>query len=88
MTVVMVLDYLGCYIIEKVLKSAFSDYRPKDIAVRRPEQLRIEEERKEGERREAERKRVEEVEKKREEAAAKLRSMGIGNGNGNVKRKT
>ena len=46
MTVVMVLDFAGCWVIEKVLKAAFSDFKPKDIAIRRPEQLKIEEERK------------------------------------------
>ena len=46
MTVTMLVDYVGCWIIEKGLKWAFSDYRPKDIAVRRPEQLREEERRK------------------------------------------
>lgn len=45
MTTVMVLDYIGCFIVEKALKWAFSDYRPKDIAVRRPDQLQAEEER-------------------------------------------
>ncbi|GAB7354668.1 hypothetical protein MBLNU459_g5095t1 [Dothideomycetes sp. NU459] len=39
MTSVMVLDYVGCWIIEKVLKNAFSDFRPKDIALRRPDQI-------------------------------------------------
>jgi cation-transporting ATPase 13A1 len=39
MTTVMVLDYVGCYVIEKALKALFSDYKPKDIAVRRPDQL-------------------------------------------------
>ena len=43
MTSVMVVDYVGCYIVEKVLKSAFSDFRPKDIAVRRPDQIQAEE---------------------------------------------
>lgn len=43
MTAVMVADYVGCYIIEKVLKSLFSDFRPKDIAVRRPDQIKAEE---------------------------------------------
>lgn len=43
MTVVMVLDYAGCWIIEKSLKWAFSDYRPKDIAVRREDQDKKEE---------------------------------------------
>lgn len=39
MTSVMILDYGGCWIVEKVLKLLFSDYKPKDIAVRRPDQL-------------------------------------------------
>lgn len=43
MTVVMILDYAGCWIIEKSLKWAFSDYRPKDIAVRREDQDKKEE---------------------------------------------
>ncbi len=45
MTTVMIVDYIGCYIIEQVLKQAFSDFRPKDIAIRRPDQLKAEEER-------------------------------------------
>lgn len=43
MTAIMIVDYVGCYLVEQVLKRAFSDYRPKDIAVRRPDQLRAEE---------------------------------------------
>jgi manganese-transporting P-type ATPase len=49
MTAVMILDYAGCWVIEQVLKRAFSDYRPKDIAVRRPDQLKREEKRKKEE---------------------------------------
>ena len=45
MTLAMAADYAACYIIEKVLKAAFSDYRPKDIAVRREDQDRREKER-------------------------------------------
>lgn len=45
MTAVMVVDYLGCWVIEKVLKALFSDYRPKDIAIRRPDQLAREQKR-------------------------------------------
>jgi cation-transporting ATPase 13A1 len=45
MTATMVVDYVGCYVIEKGLKAWFSDYRPKDIAIRRPEQLVREEKR-------------------------------------------
>ena len=46
MTTVMVVDYVGCFIVEKVLKYLYSDFRPKDIAVRRPDQVRTEESRK------------------------------------------
>ena len=71
MTAVMVGDYVGCYMIEKVLKWAFSDYKPKDIAVRRPDQLKREEERRgaalkakmQAEEEEANRK-IEEIERK------------------------
>lgn len=45
MTAVMIIDYVGCYLVENVLRRAFSDYRPKDIAVRRPDQLKAEEDR-------------------------------------------
>ena len=46
MTMVMIVDYVGCFIVEKVLKHLYSDFRPKDIAVRRPDQVRAEESRK------------------------------------------
>jgi cation-transporting ATPase 13A1 len=49
LTVLMVFDYGGCWIIENVLKNLFSDFRPKDIAVRRPDQLQREMERKKQE---------------------------------------
>jgi len=55
MTAVMVVDYVGCWVVEKVLKQAFSYFRPKDIAIRRPDQVRVEEERRERERAEVER---------------------------------
>ncbi|KAF2654850.1 cation-transporting ATPase 4 [Lophiostoma macrostomum CBS 122681] len=55
LTSMMVLDYVGCWVVEKGLKKLFSDYKPKDIAIRRPDQLE----------RELERKRVEEVEQQR-----------------------
>jgi cation-transporting ATPase 13A1 len=46
LTTVMLIDYVGCWVVEQVLKWAFSDYRPKDIAIRRPDQLKREEDRK------------------------------------------
>lgn len=49
LTVLMVIDYAGCWIIENVLKNLFSDFRPKDIAIRRPDQLQREMERKKQE---------------------------------------
>ena len=46
MTGLMVIDFVGCYVIEVVLKHLYSDFRPKDIAVRRDDQLRAEKSRK------------------------------------------
>lgn len=43
MTSIMIADFAGCYLIETVLKHAFSDFRPKNIAVRRPDQVQAEE---------------------------------------------
>lgn len=54
MTVIMVVDFLGCWVIEKALKALYSDFRPKDIALRRPDQLKVEEDRKRKEAVEAE----------------------------------
>ncbi|CZT12024.1 probable calcium-transporting ATPase (P-type ATPase) [Rhynchosporium graminicola] len=45
MTSVMIADYLGCWVVEKALKMLFSDYKPKDIAIRRPDQLAREQKR-------------------------------------------
>lgn len=46
MTGLMVIDFVGCYVIEVVLKHLYSDFRPKDIAVRRDDQLKAEDSRK------------------------------------------
>jgi cation-transporting ATPase 13A1 len=54
LTTLMIGDYAGCWIVENLLKRYFSDYRPKDIAVRRPDQLAREEARKLKEEEEAE----------------------------------
>ena len=71
----MALDFIACWVIEKMLKRAFSDFRPKDIAKRRPEQDDKERERNEEERKEAERKAAEEAEKKARGAEEKYRQM-------------
>jgi len=39
----MVVDYFGYWVVEKIFKRDFSDFRPKDIALRRPGQLEREE---------------------------------------------
>lgn len=54
LTVLMIFDYGGCWLIENVLKHLFSDFRPKDIALRRPDQLKREADRKLQEQVEAE----------------------------------
>lgn len=66
MTACMVLDYGVCWIIEVGLKALFSDYRPRDIADRRPDQLAREAERKKA----VEAVKAEEEEKKRLEKVA------------------
>ena len=55
LTVAMAVDYVGCWTVENVLKKTFSDYRPRDIAIRRVDQIRREEERKAAEKTEKER---------------------------------
>lgn len=59
LTTMMIADYAGCWLVENILKRLFSDYKPKDIAVRRPDQLQMEEERNVREREEKERQREE-----------------------------
>lgn len=49
MTAIMIIDFVGCYFVEKVFKFLFSDLKAKDIAIRRPDQLAREEARKEAE---------------------------------------
>ena len=75
LTSVMILDYAACWIIEKGLKVAFSDYKPKDIAVRRPEQLKREEERRKVEEKEAQKKRNAEIEKEYQEKMERVAQL-------------
>lgn len=69
-TMVMLLDYGACWIIEKGLKELFRDNKPKDIALRRPEQNARENARKAEEERIAQ-------EKKNKEFEEKARALGI-----------
>lgn len=68
LTAVMALDYAACWAIEVTLKKLFSDYRPRDIAVRRQDQL----ERESARREEEQRKKDEEQERKRLEKVAEF----------------
>jgi len=77
MTVTMIVDYLGCYVIEKTLKALFSDFKPKDIAARRPDQLAREHKRIEDAKAEAVRLEEEKARKQVEEVEAKLREKGM-----------
>jgi cation-transporting ATPase 13A1 len=77
MTAVMIIDYLGCYVIEKVLKALFSDYKPKDIAVRRPDQLAREQKRIEDELAAQMKLEEEKAAKAVEEVEKKLRERGM-----------
>lgn len=56
LVVTMIADYVGCWTCEKILKTLFSDYKPKDIAVRRPDQLEREQKRLAAEKAKADRK--------------------------------
>lgn len=67
-TTVMAGDFVACYLIEKGLKFFFSDNKPKDIAVRRPDQLQREEQRKKIEEVEAQKKRNAEIEERARKA--------------------
>jgi manganese-transporting P-type ATPase len=68
MVAVMVIDYGACWLIEVTLKKFFSDYRPRDIAERRPDQL----EREAVRRAVVQKKKEEEEEKKRLEKVAEF----------------
>lgn len=85
MTSIMILDYAGCWVVEVILKRLFSDFRPRDIAIRRPEQNERERVRKEAEKAikdaEEEKKRLEKVaefERKVEERRQKIREWSQG----------
>ena len=63
LTMLMVADYCGCWVVEQIFKTAFSDFRPKDIALRRPDQIEREETRRRELEEKAERESLEALEK-------------------------
>jgi manganese-transporting P-type ATPase len=70
LTVLMLIDYCGCWLVEQVFKRLFSDFRPKDIAIRRKDQLDRELARKKKEKEEEEAKKERALEEKAAAAAA------------------
>ncbi|KAK6600515.1 hypothetical protein H4I96_07841 [Botrytis cinerea] len=76
MTTTMIVDYLACFVIEKVLKALFSDYKPKDIAIRRPDQLAREQKRIEDLKLEAIKAEEEKAQKEIEELEKQIRTKG------------
>ncbi|KAH6660911.1 hypothetical protein BKA67DRAFT_549554 [Truncatella angustata] len=85
LTTVMILDFAGCYLIEVALKRLFSDFRPRDIAIRRKDQDAREQERKSIESAEKSLKdekerlaKVEEFERKVEERRKKVQEWAQG----------
>jgi cation-transporting ATPase 13A1 len=75
MTITMLVDYVGCWVIEKSLKALFSDYKPKDIALRRPDQLVREEARNKVEKEEELKRKMEEEERKEKDRIEKAEKM-------------
>ncbi|KAF7861688.1 uncharacterized protein EAF02_010642 [Botrytis sinoallii] len=76
MTTTMIVDYLACFVIEKVLKALFSDYKPKDIAIRRPDQLAREQKRIEDLKLEAMKAEEEKAQREIEELEKKIKAKG------------
>lgn len=63
LTLLMIVDYCGCWVVEYFLKRSFSDYQPKAIALRRPDQLAREERRRQEQQEKAEQEKAAAVEK-------------------------
>ncbi|KAL2427677.1 Endoplasmic reticulum transmembrane helix translocase spfA [Exophiala dermatitidis] len=65
LTTLMIVDFCGCWVVEQIFKYLFSDFRPKDIAIKRPDQVERDERRKRELAEKAERERIEAIERKR-----------------------
>ncbi|KIW41344.1 uncharacterized protein PV06_06911 [Exophiala oligosperma] len=65
LTTLMVVDFCGCWVVEQILKNLFSDFRPKDIAIKRPDQVARDEKRKRELMEKAEQERIAAIEEKR-----------------------
>lgn len=65
LTTLMIVDFCGCWVVEQVFKNLFSDFRPKDISIKRPDQVERDDKRRKDLAEKAERERIEEIERKR-----------------------
>lgn len=65
LTTVMIVDFCGCWVVEQIFKALFSDFRPKDIAIKRPDQVARDDFRKKELADKAEQERIAEIERKR-----------------------
>lgn len=65
LTLLMIGDFIGCWIVEQIFKALFSDLKPRDISVRRPEQVERDERRRREALEKAEQERIEAIEKAR-----------------------
>jgi cation-transporting ATPase 13A1 len=65
LTILMIVDYCGCWVVEQVFKALFSDFQPKDISIRRPEQIERDDRRRKELADKAEQERIAEIERKR-----------------------
>ena len=75
LTCLMIVDYCGCWIVEQGFKRAFSDYKPKAISDRRPDQLAREEERHRIEREKAEEEKIKKLEEVEAEKARQVEEL-------------
>lgn len=65
LTMLMIGDYIACWIVEQIFKALFSDLKPRDIAIRRPEQVERDEKRRQEALEKAEKERIEAIENAR-----------------------
>ena len=71
----MIVDYCGCWVVEQILKRAFSDFKPKDIALRRPDQIEREEKRRRELLEKAEQEKLEALEKANKAAQEQIEAL-------------
>ena len=77
LTFLMIADYVGCWIVEQIFKAFFSDLKPRDISIRRPEQVVRDEKRRKDELDRVEKARIEAIEKARGVAGDQIPINGV-----------